>query len=433
MAAAKVVVEKPWWKERDLWIVLLAAWAARAAFIRLLPAAAYSSDTDSWMRMWQTLSSGGNPYTTPPCLPYPPLWIQIVFVLGKTRAWTGLSFVLLLRLLLIGFESALIVATWELTKRTAPHARRLPLFLAGMSLNPIAILIVCQHGQFDVLVALWIVLMLLSLVRFNESRDALDWLLACVFLGLAILTKTVPLILAPLAFLGTGGLSRKARVLGWLFILGPVTLGLSVIYVLAPDAVAANVIGFRSLPGWFGITGILLILGEPAAARAYQSLYPLAALGTVIVLSIAAYRGWKLANAGIALIALTLLVSVPLLGTGYGPQYIFWSIPPAVACALGFGPFWKWLTIGCFAVAIVTYVFEYAICPSHGMFLVRMFPESAALVQMSRTWSDQAHQTLARLPWFFALAWFFASAVRILARAPAAAPTAAGPSVRAKK
>jgi 4-amino-4-deoxy-L-arabinose transferase-like glycosyltransferase len=61
--------------------------------------------------------------------------------------------------------------------------------LVGVALNPMAILLVCQHGNSDVHVGLFVTLALAALVVYRRSRDVLVWLGACLFLGLGVLAK----------------------------------------------------------------------------------------------------------------------------------------------------------------------------------------------------------------------------------------------------
>ena len=52
----------------------------------------------------------------------------------------------------IAAECGLLLATDRLMQRFGIRRRRL-LLLAGIALNPICVLLICQHGSFDVLIA----------------------------------------------------------------------------------------------------------------------------------------------------------------------------------------------------------------------------------------------------------------------------------------
>ena len=91
----------------------------------------------------------------------------------------------------------------------------------------------------------------------QRSRAIVAWLGGCLFLGLGVLAKTVPLVLAPLLAPGGRLASRGERALGAALFLGPAALGMAVILVLAPAAVWDNVITYRSTRGYFGFAGMV--------------------------------------------------------------------------------------------------------------------------------------------------------------------------------
>src|ERR1700744_2384429 len=184
--------------DRDVFVVLMVAWAARFLFMLLMPPGVRSFDTYSWESVAHTLDQGGNPYQVTKFLNWPPFWLQIIFVISKMAGAYGVPFFRVLQLVLIMAESAVIVLLIKLIREVVPGVRIRGLLILGIALNPAAIFMICQHGNFDVFVALWLLIFMLALVRYRRSDDPGDWLCACLFLGLAILTKTVPLILIPM-------------------------------------------------------------------------------------------------------------------------------------------------------------------------------------------------------------------------------------------
>ena len=72
--------------------------------------------------------------------------------------------------------------------------------------------------------------------------------------------------------------------------------------------------------------------------------------------------------------ATLMLVLIPALGQGYGPQYFYWFWPVLlVSYALGSGGFRR-VVLGFGLVAAATYIIEYAFAPVLGAFLVMRFP-----------------------------------------------------------
>ena len=93
-----------------------------------------------------------------------------------------------------------------------------------------------------------------------------------------------------------------------------------------------------------------------------------------IVLAAAAYRDRIATPERLVASACLVLVLVPALGPGYGPQYFYWFWPILlVAYALGSARFHRWV-LGFGLVAAATYVIEYALAPVLGAFLAMRFP-----------------------------------------------------------
>ena len=115
-----------------------------------------------------------------------------------------------MRLTLIAAESAIVVVLYFLMTRFASRDRVRWALLVGISLNPIAVLFVCQHENIDVFVGLFVVLALLALVVSKDADDPVPWLAGCLALGLGAFTKTVPLVPRAAA---SAGISRGGQAL----------------------------------------------------------------------------------------------------------------------------------------------------------------------------------------------------------------------------
>ncbi len=391
----------------DAAVVLGAAWIARLAFILAIPSTAHSADVDHWTTVAEALRNGANPYQVTNYLNWPPVWMQIVYVLSAISSALDVPFLPVLQAFLVAVESVLVVALLELIKAVAPDVNARVLVLWGVALNPVAILLVCQHGNFDVLVALLVVLFLGSLIAFVRRGDPVDWLVAGLFLGIGIAVKTIPLILTPLLATRSRALPWKTRGLGVALLLGPVALGMSVIYVLTPAEVTAYVLSYRSYSGWFGLSGLLLMAGASASLPAYGLVFDLLLAASMAASAWFVWRRDRIDARELVLLAALLLAAVPALGPGYSPQYIDWFLPLLVVAFAAFGGPLRWVLGGFALIAAATYLVEYALFPSHGMFLTRM-TKSEPFMTWSRTWSTQTGQTIIRLPLFVAYAAFLA-------------------------
>jgi hypothetical protein len=397
-------------------LLLAASATVRLLFLALLPAQTYSADVQNWRNVDSALQAGDNPYNVTTHLNWPPVWMQFVFVMGKiARAW-HIDLGTVIRVVLIGFESGLLVCCYLLLRKLADPKRAFVLALYGIALNPIAVLLVCQHCNFDVIVGLFALLGLANALRFSESGDEREWLYACACFGVAVLSKTVPFVLIPLLGFGLREITWRSRVLGAVLLLGPVTLGMSIIYPLGPQQVTANVLAYRSLAGWFGFTGLFELAKWHGLTELYTAFFTKTLLAVIAVGATVAFRRGRANAEELVLLGLGLLAMVPCVGPGYGPQYFFWflALVPVALAVTGNHAVRKALLVF-MGVAIVTYTIEYAMFSSHGQFLVRLYP-GPKMHQASSIMSSRPGQTLIRLPlfitWMIMLGSVFGHAAR---------------------
>lgn len=454
-ASTKMAERRGWFGAEVVW-VLVCGWALRGAYLLLKPAGASALDAKYWEDVAGVLGAGGNPYVSTARLNYAPFWMQCIWGMSRLAEWMGVSFASVLWGALIAAESAVVVLMfrlmWEVGRSSevredplggaevgngAGDARcRRRVMLWGVALNPAMVFQVCQHGNFDVMMAAWVVLFLTGVVRFGRSGDGVDWLGACLWLGLGVLTKTVPLALVPLLAVGARGLGWKVIRLGGGLVVGPAALAMSVAYVLAPEAVWGNVVRYRSLPGWYGVTGLLHLAG---AGRAGLERYG-AVFSWVLVAWLIGGTWWlwgssrhggppsgRPSGRWVVLLAGVVMLALPTLGPGYGPQYVWWYWPGVlVGYAAYEARWWRRLLLAAGAVLVVTYVSEYLTGSGMGGWMDEAW---------GRRWEGMRGQTLMRLPLFLASLAVLVSGVVMLRREANAAgdgaiPNAAGTSGR---
>lgn len=381
--------------------VVLVGLLVRLIFLLVYPQGVVSVDLHSWGQVATLLNQGVNPYQQTTVLNWPPFWMQILYGCMRLSQLLHVPFIWIVKLFLIAIEVLLIVVVHRSLRHYQSNAKTSRLLLTGIALNPICVLLVCQHGNFDVLVALWIALFLAMLLAFHRTGEAVDWLLACLFLGLGILTKTVPLILAPLCFSNSKALSRRTKGLGACLVFGPTALGLSVLFVLSPEAVWNKVIAYHSFASWFGISGVLAHWGMDQAIEMYAVLFILGVVSVMLGLSWRLLKGKILNDRQLVLWTATLLMAIPTFGPGYGPQYLYWFIPPLLFSYILEGSSWRKTLLVGYAIAAGTYLIEYALTPSHGPFLTLWFP-TPRWIECSQWLSNPWNTTLLRMPLFIA-------------------------------
>lgn len=385
----------------------------------------------SWLYVVQVLKSGGNPYNVTGILAWPPLWMQVLFLLSHISTYTGLPLMRVIQLFLILVEAILTAVAYLLLSRHWPTRRALLTVLVGLVINPVAIILTTVHSNFDVIVGLCVLLFVWALTSYRRTGNRDDWLLACLFLGVGILAKTAPLILVPLLFVGIRRLNARAVVAGAFLLAGPVVLGLSVIFTLGPHQVLDKVIRYRSLSGGFGITGIFNLLhwpypswagAQPPGTSAYTAVFGLVMLAAgcaVVYLGVA--RDRSLREYDLVLITAALLIAVPVLGPGYGSQYAWWWIAVVVLVfALGTAPL-RLICLVLLVVASATYVVEYGLY--QGTILL-MWPHPAWFVHVRQALQPQGALAAFRLPLFAAYLAFLFGAAWTVARQAVRRPAA---------
>jgi hypothetical protein len=377
-------------------IVVVTGLLARAIVLWVLPAAAVSVDLRAWESIAGALASGQNPYNLPPhWLRWPPSWMQILFGLDHVARFFHWPVTVTIRLFLILVDALGVLLAGRLIRRLEPVSVLGPL-LIGWSLNPVAILLVCQHANFDGLVAVCILLSLLALVDFVEDADPVSWLSACGWLGLGVLVKTIPIALTPLMATGRR-LSRRALVLGGVLVAAPALYGVSVIYALGPEWVPSHVLAYRGMPGWFGATGLLVLAGRSDWLPAYGALFTLAFCASMAWLALRASRG--LTPRACVFAAATTLTAIPAIGPGYGAQYLTWSLFLLLTLwAIGDRRIRAVLLL--FGVVVVaTDLVDYGLMASHGAFLLHATSDPL-VARLSEKLATTKWSTLERLPLF---------------------------------
>lgn len=366
---------------RDLALVTGVSLGARLAFLAWKDPAAICYDLRAWSAVARRLAAGENPYVSTDFLNWPPLWMQLIFGLDRIAKALGISTVLAIQLFLIAAEVGVIVATHDLLFAVGcSRGKRRWILLIGIALNPICILLVCQHGNFDVLVGFLVVLFLSAMIRWKRGGPIEDWFLACFWLGLGTTLKVVPIVLAPLLLVGIRRLSRAARFLGAAVVLGPAAYGVSVLYVMNPAEIARKVIGYRSLPWRFGFTRLLRVFHLEHWIGGYRVLFVGALLACMALVGTYVLRRAAVPDRSLICGALLLLAFIPFAGPGYGPQYIYWFWPLVLAAFATGTRNVREMTILFSATAAATYVFEYAFRATLGGFLLGHFSPTHPLV-----------------------------------------------------
>ncbi|MFI5195935.1 MAG: hypothetical protein ACHQD8_02505 [Chitinophagales bacterium] len=370
----------------------------RLLFIILMPHT-YSKDLYAWLNVIDILKNEGNPYSVTGVLNWPPFWMQVLYGVHIISKFTAVSPTLIIQLVLIGGEAMTLLACYLVLRKFFNVQKPAKVLIFGVALNPVCILLSCQHCNFDVFVGFWVLLFVAALLLFYTGHSPVNWLIACFFLGIGILTKTVPVILSPLLAIGIRNQKFTTIFFGLMLLFTPVAIGMSIIFSLGHTGVINHVISYRSMSGWYGFTGILGLLKTDALIDLYRKLSPIIISGSLLYLTWWGYHTQILKPKRLIIISLLFLIAIPTFGPGYSPPYINWYFPLAVIlyCISSRG-LKNFLALG-YAVLALTYITEYAFFDSHGAFLTKFFP-SAKMSGLSDMLGSQKMQVLIRLPMF---------------------------------
>jgi MFS family permease len=405
--------------------VLGVSWVARALFVVAI-GDAHAADVGHWEGALAAQDAGENPYETG-VLNWPPLWLMVIVAVDYASSMIGLEFWDGLRIWLSLVESALVVTLYATLVSVGAERRSVRrALLVGIALNPVAILLVCLHGNSDVQVGLLVTLAVSALCAHWRSRDVVLWLLGCLFLGLGVLAKTAPLVLAPILAPGARVASRAARGLGVALFLGPAALGLGVIAVLVPIATWDHVITYRSTRGFFAVGGVLDerffgfagwlddVTGVDPRVL-HERVFTIAVVLALVWLCRRLWRSDPLGPERLFLVVATVLMVVVALGPGYGPQYAYWFLPALIGTYVLLDPSWRRLLLVTYVVAALTYAVEYAVVPWLGAYALAVAENSDWLADAG-DYLDSPHRlVLFRLPLLAVYLLVIVAAIRRLA------------------
>lgn len=378
--------------------LLLALLASRMALFILLPESARSVDLLRFQVVLNELSNGRDPYLTTTYLNYSPLWMWIIQFVGELSELTSLPFLMIFQAAYVLCE--LLILSFLFFTLEAPQARspNFRLLLLGYALNPALALLVCQHGHFDVFVGACILIGTVALTQFYQGRSQTQYILAAAVVGVGAMLKSVPILMAPLFGGGLTYLNKRTNFLAGLLVFGPLVCGLTYLGVTAPEGLNKNVLMYASIPGYFGVSGLLEFVGGSVLFPLYKGLF-LIVLVCYLTAVLALARSPKVLLADHVLpLTLTTYLIVITLGPGYGPQYFYWIAPLLVLTIARAERKLARLALAVIVVAAITYPIEYAIQPSLGGFLSGYF-DNQQLATISSKW----FQTTLRLPLFATL------------------------------
>lgn len=348
--------------------------------------------------------------------------MQLIFLFKKVALFLHVPFNDVVRAFLIVTESSVALLLYLMLTRYAKGMNATRLLIFAIALNPVAVYQVCEHCNFDMLVGFWVLLAVYMLMRFEESQESAFWLGACFALGMGAATKTIPIGLWPLLLFRASKTTWLERFLGLALLVVPITLGVSVLYVLGPQDIETKVLGYRSAAGAFGFSGLFSWLHLDGLLAVWPRLFEIVYGAGSIWVAVWLWPKKELGPRKLALLASAFLIIIPALGPGNGLQYVCWFLPLLVlAYALGDRNLRAFLLV-LYGVAGVTYTILYGFnFDSYGGFFME-YLATDRLLHFGKWLSTKSVETLVCLPlWLLYLVWLILCAAKMReSTAPAA-------------
>jgi len=228
---------------------------ARILFVIFMPPT-FSKDLYFWLESIDIVNKGGEPDSSNGLLNWSLFWMPVLYGIRFISKITSVSDTRLIQIVLVIGEAMVMLLSYWILRRFLNQQRPVKVLIIALALNPISILLNCQHCNFDVFVAFWVLLFVGALLHFYETQSSESWLIACFFLGMGIFTKTVPVMLSPILLVGIKKLNPVTVFFGFVLLFMPVIEGMSILISWAHTNIKTG-LNYRSVPCWYGITGFL--------------------------------------------------------------------------------------------------------------------------------------------------------------------------------
>ena len=257
---------------------------------------------------------------------YPPLWVYLCWICLKLSEWTGLSFDLVIKLLVSLFDAATVVAVGYLSVAcgaSAIQARTAAFFYA---VNPASILVASFHAQNDPIViglVAWASWLLLA----RPFRQAPE--LSMLLVGASLAIKPIALLFLPLLVLTVPEWPRRVAC-GILALLPALFFWMP--YLLhSPTEVIDALRSYRGVPdfGYIGIYNAWNNLGRGSTGVSID--YDLGWAYRPFCVMVLGLAWWRFRTASLLEQLVAITVTLYLVYGRLAAQYLMWVIPFAAA------------------------------------------------------------------------------------------------------
>ncbi len=296
-----------------------------AVALKLSPEAFVNWDLDSFRIVGHMVRSGEDVYSQPDRYPYLPAQLYISGAASWLASNAAAPFTLLVKLPAIAADAAipLLILAWRgpyLSPRRANWAA------AAYVFNPLSITVVSIHGQFDSIPLLLVLAALLPLrSRPSARRTAV---IAGLLFGAAVLAKTWPLMLLPIAAWQLRNWTSRGIFVACAAI-APLA-GLALYAAITGTSPNEAIDAARQYNGFRGVYGYPLALSKlankdvlnAAALRDWADTHRMAILilgtGAATIISL---------RQPLSTAAATVVLAFYVFTPGWGYHYLVWALP----------------------------------------------------------------------------------------------------------
>ncbi|MGE5596889.1 MAG: hypothetical protein ACM3S1_12760 [Hyphomicrobiales bacterium] len=285
-------------------------------------------DMDSYRIVAKLVRGHDDVYSQPDRYPYLPFQMYLFAGADWLSGWSDAPFLLLARFPQVLADAGIagLLAAWPRTPASGADPRRLGVVYA---LNPTTILIATIHGQFDS-VPLFFLVAAVFIAGRGEPSDRRAALTGLV-LGMAILSKTWPVVALPLIAWHAGGWRERiicAVATGVLPLAG--LLVYCAVFTVGPDSPLDAVTGYSGVIGTWGYQLVLQHLGNwglPGAHRLVRESFHVDQQLLAVLVALAAVASLRRSlEVGTAVVIFVFYAAAP----GWGYHWLAWALPFAL-------------------------------------------------------------------------------------------------------
>ena len=318
------ILQKLKYPKKNHWLWILGI-AILARFVpHLLVSAGANYDIESFKILADLFEKGEDIYSSPLAEgrhPYLPLLIYWVSLAGKLSTSINQPFEIIYRLLRIAADVGICLLILLLIKGNNNHRA----FEGALryAVNPIAVFVSAYHGQFDSVVLLFI-LLAVSAVSYSAWKTG-------IWMGLAILTKSWPVLALPSILISFHSMRKKILILFLVVLISSIGVGLyALVFKSDVTLILSIALSYNRGVGVWGYTYFLHLVSILKQELEFIFSWTIKNGRFLTLIGLVFVWFWRARHETPSAGILTILVSFLALTHAFAIQYLVWLIPFAI-------------------------------------------------------------------------------------------------------